>query len=229
MAKMSGFDRSGWPDFSDYVAHFTKDGPLLAGNEATATQKSVEGLSALDRITVILTSRKILATPMAWTGADAVALTECPWGSLLRHAEAYSPYGIGFSKPHLFAAGGGPAFYIRPHQMNAQHEYYRQATGQKHRGFDRSVFPFLTPFAPGYMPLKYRQKHWVGKNVVDYSHEREWRVPHDFTFDYDEVEFVVLERYEDLAQMDKQLKDAIGREKFLLMDVYHQIHDRWPL
>lgn len=229
MEKKGGLDRSRWPDFSDYVAHFTKDGPLLAGKSATEKQKGFEALSALDRLTEILKSRKIVATPMAWTGVDAVALTECPWGSLLRHAENYSPYGIGFSKPHVFAAGGGPAFYIRPHQMDSQHDYYQQASGQHRRGFHPSIYPFLTPFAPGYMPLKYRQKHWVGKKTADYSHEREWRVPHDFTFDYDDVQFVVLERYEDLAQMDTGLKDAIGREKFLLMDVYRQIHDRWPL
>ena len=64
---------------------------------------------------------------------------------------------------------------------------------------------------------------------VDYSHEREWRVPHDFTFELDQVEFVVLKTYEDMAQFPKHLKDSIGRENFLLMDVYKTIEPLWPV
>ena len=169
---------------------------------------------------------------MPWTNAPAAAFTECPWGSLLRHADNYSPYGVGFTKAHVYAAGGGPAFYIRPHVFSSQvgmardHEPSDEGAPQ---AFHRSLYPFLTPFAPSYMPKAHREKFWSGKPDVDYSHEREWRTTQDFTFEYHQIQFVVLERYENLAQMDKSLKDAIGREKFLLMDVYRQIQDLWPL
>lgn len=63
----------------------------------------------------------------------------------------------------------------------------------------------------------------------DYTHEREWRVPHDFPFDYNRIEFVILNSYEDMAKFPKELKDAIGREKFILMDNYKQIEKLWPV
>jgi hypothetical protein len=43
------------------------------------------------------------------------------------------------------------------------------------------------------------------------------------------VEFVVVHSYEDVAKFPKDIKDAIGRDQFLIMDVYKQIHSRWPL
>ena len=66
-------------------------------------------------------------------------------------------------------------------------------------------------------------------NTVDYSHEREWRVPHDFPFTYDDIAFVVLSNYKDMAQFPQDLKDAIGRDKFILMNNYIQIEKFWPV
>ena len=101
------------PDFSEYVAHFTKNAPPfgLKENAEDGSIKAVKG-NATERLVSILTSKKIFATPMPWTNRPAVAFTECPWGSLLDHTKQYSPYGVGFTKAHLFAAGGGPAIYF---------------------------------------------------------------------------------------------------------------------
>jgi len=54
-------------------------------------------------------------------------------------------------------------------------------------------------------------------------------VPHDFTFEYDQIEFVILDTYEDMAQFPRELKDQIGREKFLLMENYRQVERLWPV
>ena len=84
---------------------------------------------------------------------------------------------------------------------------------------------YVTPFWPAYRP-KSLGDHY---QTCDYSHEREWRIPHHFSFEYDQIEFVVLDTYEDMAKFPKELKDEIGRDKFLLMDNYRTIEKLWPV
>lgn len=110
------------PDFSDYVVHFTKEGlPLIKEGEGQLPD-DIAKLSSYERVHKILEDKKIVATTMPWTKARAVCFTECTWMSLLDHAERYSPYGIGFHKAFIFAAGGGPAIYLKPdlYQISAR-------------------------------------------------------------------------------------------------------------
>ena len=216
------------PDFSEYVAHFTKNAPPfgLKENADDGSIKAVKG-NAFERLVSILTSKKILATPMPWTNRPAVAFTECPWGSLLDHTKQYSPYGAGFTKAHLFAAGGGPAIYLRPHLHENQQDFRSEGTPEW-RGFHPELYAFVTPFCPDYAPKRYKEKHWK-KKPVDYSHEREWRVPHEFSFQLSQVQFIVVPDYEAVAAFPKPLKDAIGRERFIIVEVYSQIEKLWPV
>ena len=78
------------------------------------------------------------------------------------------------------------------------------------------------------MSLKQMAKHFSCGHFADYSHEREWRVPHDFAFEHPQVEFVVVQRYEDMAKFPKPLKDAIGRDRFTLVEIYKNIETLWP-
>lgn len=94
--------------------------------------------------------------------------------------------------------------------------------------FHPSLWPFVTPFVPAYAPKTVVEKHWKGRKVVDYTHEREWRVPHDFFFKLSQAEFVVVDTYADMAKFPADLKDAIGRDRFLIMDVYRQVERIWP-
>ncbi|MBN2561534.1 MAG: terminase [Phycisphaerae bacterium] len=218
------------PDFSNYVVHFTKDAAPFGANDSPddVAIKNVTGLAtAYDRLVKMLTDEKVIATPMPWTGKHAVALTECPWGSLVDHASRYSPYGIGFTKSHVFASGGGPAVYMRPDLFTKQMDYCHKSN-PTWSGFHPHLYAFVTPFAPPYAPASYLSQHWKDKNPIDYTHDREWRVPHDFTFRLDQIGFVVVDTYEDMAKLPKPLKDAIGRDKFLIMDVYRQIENLWP-
>ncbi len=73
---------------------------------------------------------------------------------------------------------------------------------------------------------KYKEKGIID---CDYSHEREWRVPHDLYFDYKNIEFVILKNYDNMAKFPQELKDAIGREKFILMDNYKFVEKLWPV
>jgi hypothetical protein len=134
---------------------------------------------------------------------------------MLTHAKQYSPYGIGFKKETLFRAGGGPAIYIRRDLFDAQ-----RTAGIQAPGWHPDVWPFLTPFNPTYSN--------AGGKVVDYTHEREWRVPHDFQFSPGDVAFIVVNSYTDEAKMPKAIKDSIGRENVLIMDNYRKVKSLWP-
>ena len=202
------------PDYSPYLAHFTKDGKQ--GHEADNSASPYQNMSARERLISILRTKKIKASSMPWTGAKAVCFTECPWTSLLGHTEQYSSYGIGFNKRAVYVKHGGPVYYIRPDHFERQ----------KKSGFDKHLYPFLTPFVPTYSPKKFKEQF---DGSVDYTHEREWRVPHDFPFEYKDIEFVILSDYKDMASFPQDLKDSIGREKFILMENYKLIEKLWPV
>lgn len=204
------------PDLSEYVAHFTTDRPPLVRDDPQNPVRDFEKLSARDRLVSILKSKKIVASTLPWAGGRAVCLTECPWASLLDHANRYSPFAVAFAKPRVFAAGGGPVYYVRA-------DHWEKQDWQPH------LKTFVTPFWPEYRPEPLKADKFLSGKTVDYSHEREWRIPHDFTFELSQVTFIILKSYEDMAQFPKDLKDAIGRENFLIMDVYRTIERLWPV
>ena len=178
------------PDFSDYLGHFTTDRPPLRDDSSDSPCKQYTAMSANERLISILQAKTITASNMPWTGRLSVCFTECPWSSLLDHAKNYSPYGVGFAKARVFAAGGGPVYYVRADHWEKQK-------------WDDHVKTFVTPFWPEYRPPKLRGSEHLGGKTVDYSHEREWRIPHDFKFQHDQVEFVIVDTYEDLAKVPK--------------------------
>ena len=204
------------PDFSDYLAHFTKDSEPFGNKDPNNPTNAFSAMSALDRIKSMLNAGRISAGSLPWTGRHAVCFTECPWSSLLDHANQYSSYAIGFTKPRVFVAGGGPAYYVRADHWEKQ-------------DWDPHLKTFVTPFWPKYRSPALKDKKYLNGTSVDYSHEREWRVPHDFTFELNQVEFVILPSYKEMAEFPSELKDAIGREKFLLMDVYRNVERLWPV
>ena len=209
------------PDFSNYVAHFTSVSRDIKSGQTPENFKEKAKMSAKQKLINILQEKKIYSTPMPWTHAKATCFTECPWSSLLAHTNRYSPYGIGFSKPFIFSRNGGPAIYIRPDH------YFEQLNERK---FVRHLWPFVTMFAPPYRP-EWMIERYKDKGIIDcdYSHEREWRVPHDLSFDYKDIEFVILKSYDDMAKFPQELKDVIGREKFILMDNYKFVEKLWPV
>lgn len=210
------------PDFSDYVVHFTKKSPplgLAGAKKPVAGLTDIAPMSAYERLMGILNDRVIRATNMPHTDKPCVCFTECVWGSLLDHAERYSCYGIGFHKKLLFKEGGAPVVYMRQDLFEAQN-----AAG----GFHDSLYPFVTPFAPSYAPDDHLEKYRAGKGHIDYSHEREWRVPKDFPFDLADVSFIIVDTYSDEARMPTDIKDALGRENIILMDNYRKVNQLWP-
>jgi hypothetical protein len=215
------------PDFSEYVVHFTKNRiPISAKRNGRDTFiNNIKTKTAKERLFSILKDKCIRATRMPWTNKPAVCFTECTWSSLLVHAKNYSRYGVGFKKKTLFDSDGGPAIYLSPHLKSLQNKH----TGSTTDPFDVMIFSFVTPFCPPYASSNYIESHWKGKKPIDYTHEREWRVPKDFNFNYTDISFVIVANYEDMAKAPRDLKDVIGRENWLLMDNYEKIENLWPV
>ncbi|NUO19887.1 terminase [bacterium] len=213
------------PDFSNYVAHFTKAPQKGFTGKDSAAESQIAAVSggAIGRLISILTSRTILATNMPWTGLPAVPFTECPWWSLIDHTARYSPYGVGFTKEHLFNSGGAPAIYMRPDHYNKQ---------KYNPGWNPHVDAFVTPYAPKHAfktAFKNRYAHLNRKgHGTDYSHEREWRVPHNFTFELSAVQFVVVKSHQDVATVVNSIGTGLSQDKFLIMDMYKRIEELWP-
>ena len=211
------------PDFSNYVAHFTKDkDPYYKKYHPQAQLKGEISGSAFERLLSILKSKTIYSTIMPWSKMKAVCFTECPWTSFHSHAQEYSCYGLGFKKETLFKVGGGPVHYMRTDVFQKQFE---QIGAGKH--FCEELYTFIAPFAPAYAPPEYFESEWV-KKVVDYSHEREWRVPTDYSFEYNQIEFVVVQSFQDLNHIPPEIVEAIGIDRFLPMGTYKQIESLWP-
>lgn len=206
------------PDFSRYLAHFTKDTSTYF-YESDNPANNVKFLSPLEKLINILKTKKIFATSMPWTNCRAVCFTECPWSSLIDHTQKYSPYGIGFDKGFIFSRNGGPAYYVRVDHYNEQ-----EANG----GWSQHVKPFVTLFWPSYRPQSLEERIRFGR-VCDYSHEREWRVPHDLPFLYSDVKFVILNSFEDMEVIPQELVRDIGSKKFIFMDNYRHVEKLWPV
>lgn len=215
------------PDFSQFVVHFTKnDAPLSIPDDADEVVNHIAGLSAFERLIAMLTTKHIQASKLPWTNKPAICFTECTWSSLLDHAKRYSRFGIGFTKAYLFSRGGGPAIYLAPGLFEHQKNYI----GKKKMPFSPLLFSFVTPFMPSYAPAEYKERFWQDhEDEPDYSYEREWRVPHHLDFEYQDIEFVIVDSYLDMAKAPKELKDSIGREKWLIMDNYETIENLWPV
>lgn len=204
------------PDFSNYLAHFTSNRPALVIDKDNPG-RAYERMSALERLVSILQVQCITASYLHWARRrKAVCFTECPWSSLLDHARRYSSYGIGFNKPLIFAAGGSPVYYVRPDHWELQE-------------WNENVQAFVTPFWPQYRPRDLRENRYLNGQDVDYSHEREWRVPHDFTFEYRQIEFVIVDTYQDIEAIPVEVRNSIGHNKFLVMDMYRNIERLWPV
>lgn len=201
------------PDQSFYLAHFTKNGKEYDGT--TNPHSDISKMSAFERMISILENKKINAFELPWTNQKAVCFTECPWSSLLRHAKSYSPYGIGFTKKLIYSRGGNPVIYANPAMFSEQN-------------WSKQVYPYVTPFVPAYAPTTVIQQKPFNGKPVDYSHEREWRMSRDFTFQYKYVAFVILDKYSDMGMVPQPIIDEIGADKFIFMETYRKIEELWP-
>jgi hypothetical protein len=207
------FDTKQTADYSRLVVHFTK------GKRPNMADLIVEGdplfgfktATALDRLKNILTTKTIYASPMPFLPnySKAVSFTECIWDALSSLSDDYSSYGIVFSKRLIFDRGGGPALYLRGNIVK-----------DLGNSIPASIEPFVAPFDPEEV-LKPGVR-------LDFLHEREWRLPSSLTFEYSEIEYVIVNSIEDARSVVFQIgAERLPEKKLIPMEVYRSIKNTW--
>jgi hypothetical protein len=173
MGVAMGYTRKDWTariharsDLSAYLTHLTR----------TAV---VEGkyLPAIDRLLRILRMRRLVGSTTS-SGfivgtRPAVCFFDAPLHSIIQNwlhdhrinptnSRSFAPYGLSFSKPYLYRLGARPVIYDQTDDAKAYlpaNQYWR-------------IVPFdLTD---------------DGK-FIDWTHEREWRIPRNLDFDISEA------------------------------------------
>lgn len=201
------------PDYSGLVVHFTKDRSIVRHDLIDEDHPlfPYKISSAKDKLINILQSKTIIASYMPHLPhtTAAVCFTECVWKGLVEQTHQYSRYGVVFSKKLIFESGGGPALYVRGDSMNSI------------GGNVPSILePFIAPFDPDAVMTPGVPLDWV--------HEREWRLPSTLTFEYSDIECVIVGSIQDATQIVHQIgAQNIPEEKFITMDVYITIEETW--
>lgn len=211
------------PDFSIYLVHFTKDGKFC-NKEQEDEILDFKEMSAKERFLSILSKKKIYSSVMPWTNTKGVCFTECPWSSLIAHSQCYSPYGIGFKKSVVFKKNGAPIFYLRSNLFE------RMKNIEKKTQLYKEILALISPFSPEYGTNYTKQfiREDGKRKTVDYSHEREWRCPKDFEFQYNEIEFLIIKSSSELQDIPQEVKESVG-ERIIIMDNYQLIEKLWPV
>ena len=210
---MDGYDTLRTPDYSPLIVHFTKDSKFMRADLVPDDHPlhPYKNASAFDRLLHILTSKTVHATPMPFlpTHASAVCFTECIWKALTRHAKRYSTYGIVISKRLVHKMGGGPALYLRGDVLK-----------ELGNNLPLRLEPFVVPFDPDAVVKAGVPQDWL--------HEREWRLPQSLTFNYEDVEFVVVNTIEDARKVVMQIGAYnLPEAKLIPMEVYETIAEAW--
>ena len=150
----------------------------------------------LEVLTKILDEKRIIASETGYYGhtykTKSVCFSDLTIRGLKRHAELYSRFGIGFLKGLIFEKKGAPALYIRDNLLGSKD------------AINDNIKPYVNK-----MNIK----------RFDFHHEREWRVPNDFDFEYNEV-FVV---FAPTKYHDKLRGKFSGIPRFLDLDILQLI------
>jgi len=115
-------------------------------------------------------------------GSPVACFTEStkPAVSVLLAEGRYTPHGLGFLKQSVFDRGGGPVLYVRGdewHQMQHVPQPLRSRAVRFWPGAEEEPGETL----PSHLKT---QSEWL--------HEREWRIPGDFSFDWEDIAFLIV-------------------------------------
>jgi hypothetical protein len=194
------------PDVGDYLIHFTG----RTGNRL-AVPDDILGLDPARRLARILYEFRIRAHLTFGTGGRAiVAFTESSQAAVRRLiAESrYTPWGIGFSKQFIFDQDGAPVMYVRGDDWDDATELPDPLRARIVRLWPGAAWeegdPLLFDGA--------RQLPDALANPSEWLHEREWRVPHDVTFDWGDVAFLIVPSEDWSMQQATRYGNAYGKE-----------------
>lgn len=195
------------PDIGDHLVHFT--GRTGARYEVPV---DIRDLDAPGRLAQILYQGRIRAVSTFGTGRrPVVAFTESSQASVLRliGEGRYTPWGIGFSKQVIFNQGGGPVLYVRGDEWDAAVAALPDPLRAR-----------VVRFWPGAVweegdPVMFdgaQQLPDVITSESQWLHEREWRVPHDVSFGWADVKFLIVPAPDWTAGQAHQYGVAYGEE-----------------
>jgi hypothetical protein len=197
--KVKELRRYNLPDVADHVIHFTgRNGPQMAVDE------KIKGKSAAQRLTDILIGRRIRAFGTFGSDSPVVCFTESVRASVSRliAEQRYTAWGIGFDKEFVFGQTGGPAFYVRGDEWPELAELPQPLRCRAVRfwpGADPE--PGVEHFLPNHLA-----------STSEWLHEREWRVPGDFTFGWSDVKFLIAPEVEWQPYVARRLYESVGEE-----------------
>ena len=141
-------------------------------------------MDAGERLAYILMERGIRPHP-AYGGASLIPVTclsECTPAGLkaLVLLSRYEPFGIGFTKDYVFAAGGGPALYIRADEWESVSSLPDALKARSIR-----LWPGASATGTEVLPESLKSRS-------DWRHEREWRLRGPLSFDWLSVAFLIF-------------------------------------
>ena len=149
---------------------------------------------AYQTLKLILRDRRLVASARLVRGASpCICFSEAPLGAL-EHGlinntgfTRYAPLGLMFSKSQIFASGGRPVIY----QPEAEFSLLPKSLRWRHVRFEPT-----------------------GQPLIDFTWEREWRLPvADFRFEFSDVTVV--------------LPDAAFRDQFVHEAALESFYDAW--
>ncbi|GAB6154734.1 hypothetical protein JCM17380_34840 [Desulfosporosinus burensis] len=187
---MKAFDYGDWQDriskridITGMVTHLTKP----SEGSLTSMDESEINLRAVDTLIKILKEKKIQGSnkEKGFINGDipAVCFQEVPFFGLVQNVEfekerrskgsskiRYCGVGLSFNKFNVFENCGRPVIYEeteRAKQILPENQYWRIVNLELHVGVSK---------------------------IVDWTHEREWRLPGDFNFRYDLTHVVLYDK-----------------------------------
>lgn len=166
------------PDIADHVIHFTgRADPQIKVDSA------IGAMSDEQRLLQILLDGRVRSFKTFGGGDPVACLTESTKASVssLLGDKRYTPCGVGFTKQFVFDCGGGPALYIRGDEWKAA------------QALSAALRLRIVRFWPGADPDQQGEviPPWLSGRS-EWTHEREWRVPGDLKFDWDDVAFLIV-------------------------------------
>ncbi len=168
--------QTGQRDFSPYVFHFTsykameavRDRLTRVGRGEPGASDFVDLLQSADvgsaeSLRAILSTGVVEARKFHKDYRPAVCLTECTLAGVLTHSSRYGRYGLLFRKEAVFEHGGRPVAYVTEDVRN----HYIELASKDAR-MQQSLLHVTSLIPQG-----------TGRQVQDFTHEREWRCPSD--------------------------------------------------
>lgn len=70
-------------------------------------------------------------------------------------------------------------------------------------------------------------RQWA-KTPIDFTYEREWRLPASMDFELTDIAFVFVPTHTHIAAMPPRAVAALGVDKWITVSSYHKIEELWP-